>query len=33
MKNFAKEIATGTGAYAACVEVGQGSVSSIFMNF
>ena len=33
MKNFTKEIKNGTGDYAACVEVGTGTLSSLFMNF
>ena len=33
MKQFTEEIQDKTGAYAACVEIGSGSVSSIFMNF
>ena len=33
MKQFTNEIGQKTGSYAACVEVGSGSSSSIFMNF
>ena len=33
MHNFAKEIADKTGAYAHCVEVGNGSETSFFGNF
>lgn len=32
MKNFTKEIADGTGAYAACLEVGNGAETSILTN-
>jgi len=33
MHQFTKEIASGTGAFAKCVEVGNGSLTSIFKNF
>ena len=33
MHNFAMEVAEKTGAYAHCVEVGNGSETSIFGNF
>ena len=33
MHNFAKEIQDKTGAYAHCVEVGNGAETSIFGNF
>jgi palmitoyl-protein thioesterase len=33
MKNFTSEIGEGTGDYSACVEVGNGSLTSLFENF
>jgi hypothetical protein len=33
MHNFAKEISDKTGAYAHCVEVGNGAETSFFGNF
>jgi palmitoyl-protein thioesterase len=33
MKEFTEEIAQQTGAYAACIEIGTGSMTSIFENF
>jgi len=33
MHNFAMEVADKTGAYAHCVEVGNGSETSLFGNF
>jgi hypothetical protein len=33
MKQFTSEISEKTGAYAACVEVGSGSMTSLFENF
>ena len=33
MHRFTKEIAAGTGDYADCVEVGNGSLTSLFENF
>ena len=33
MKQFTSEIGEKTGAYSACIEVGSGSMTSIFDNF
>ena len=33
MKSFTSEIGEKTGAYAACIEVGSGSLTSLFTNF
>ena len=33
MHQFTKEIGSGTGDYAKCVEIGNGSLTSIFKNF
>ena len=33
MADFTKQIADGTGAYAECVEIGNGAETSIFENF
>jgi hypothetical protein len=33
MKNFAEDINIETGAYSRCVEVGNGSETSVLMNF
>ena len=33
MANFTKDIATETGAYAECIEIGDGASSSIFEDF
>ena len=33
MKHFTKEIADGTGDYAACLEVGNGTITSLHENF
>ena len=33
MNNFTKDIETETGAYAVCIEVGNGASSSIFEEF
>ena len=33
MKSFTKTIAEETGAYAECIEIGNGSSSSIFEDF
>mgnify|MGYP001806949364 CR=1 FL=1 len=33
MHSFAKKIADETGAYAKCVEIGNGSMTSLFENF
>jgi len=33
MKNFTEQIANGTGSYAACIKVGNGSETSIAVNF
>ena len=33
MKSFTNQIANQTGDYARCVEVGNGSITSMFMNF
>lgn len=33
MKQFTKEIGEKTGAYSACIEVGSGSITSLFENF
>jgi hypothetical protein len=33
MEGFVEYIANKTGSYAACIEIGSGSVSSIFENF
>jgi len=33
MHQFTKEIANGTNDFAKCVEVGNGSLTSIFKNF
>ena len=33
MANFTKEIGEGTGAYATCIEIGNGASTSIWENF
>jgi len=33
MADFTKEIASGVGTYAECVEIGNGASDSIYMNF